>query len=117
MHKKTKILYLVTLSEWGGAQKYIYDLATNSSPNFNIIVATGGDPHGQLITRLKENNIRTVHLPDLARSVNFYRDTRAFFSLIKLYKSEKPDIVHLNSSKAGALGALASNCCQRRQNV
>jgi glycosyltransferase involved in cell wall biosynthesis len=35
------------------------------------------------------------------------RDFRAFFELIKLFKKEKPDIIHLNSSKAGLLGSLA----------
>ena len=35
-------------------------------------------------------------------------DIRAFFELVKLFKKEKPDIIHLNSSKAGLLGSLAA---------
>ena len=28
---KTKVLFLITKSNWGGAQRYVYDIATNPS--------------------------------------------------------------------------------------
>jgi len=52
-----KILYLITKSNWGGAQTYVYDLATSlgdrvtKSSEFEMVVAVGGN--GPLIEKLK----------------------------------------------------------------
>ncbi len=112
--KKIKILYLITLSQWGGAQKYVTDLASYSKrqPNFEVSVAFGGEQNGQLKTTLEQNHITTHYLHHLQRQVNVLNDWRAFWQIVKLYQTLKPDIVHLNSSKAGALGAIASICCR-----
>jgi glycosyltransferase involved in cell wall biosynthesis len=42
------------------------------------------------------------------RDVSFLREWRALRELTTLFKQERPDVVHLNSSKAGGLGALAA---------
>ncbi len=111
-----KLLYLVTLSEWGGAQKYVFDLASSlNNQGYTIIVAAGGDKNGPLIQKLTKLNIKVYYLKNLQRSINFYRDWLAFWDIVKLYKEIKPDIVHLNSSKAGALGALAAKCCKMKK--
>lgn len=105
--QKTKILYIVTKSNFGGAQRYIYDLATHlPKTDFTVTVAFGGK--GTLKEKLEEENIRTISLPYLGRNVRFFDDIRAFFSLLYLFLSETPDIIHLNSSKVGVLGSLAA---------
>ena len=49
-----KILYVVTKSNWGGAQRYVFDLATNlPKERFEVAVALGGD--GLLVKKLKES--------------------------------------------------------------
>ncbi len=102
-----KILYLITQSEWGGAQKYVYELATNlSSRGFDISVACGAG--GILIDKLQERNIKVFVLKNLVRPINPYRDLLAFFKISKLIKREKPDLVHTSSSKAEILGNLAA---------
>ncbi len=103
--KKLKILYLVTLSELGGAQRYILDLATNLGGQFEITVAAGGN--GKLFEQLKKNQISAVRLKNLTREINLGQDLPALFEIYQLIKKVKPDILHLNSSKAGALGAIA----------
>jgi glycosyltransferase involved in cell wall biosynthesis len=42
-----------------------------------------------------------------ARDVFLLDDLRAFFELYDLFRDEHPDVLHLNSSKAAALGTLA----------
>jgi len=111
MQKKQKILYLVTLAEWGGAQTYIFDLATSFQDKYEVRVALGGKQNGELAKRLTKFNIQVYYLKNLQRPVNFYRDWLVFWDIIKLLKQTKPDIIHLNSSKAGSLGALAAKCC------
>lgn len=102
---KKKLLFVITKSNWGGAQRYVYDLATNL-PEYDVAVAYGGE--GELVRRLQEKHARLIPIPGMVRNVTASKDTQAFFELIKIFRRERPDIVHLNSSKAGALGALAA---------
>lgn len=102
--KRKKILFVITKSNWGGAQKYTFDLATNM-PEYDVIVALGGD--GELKRRLEEYKIRTLTIESLGRDISMLKDISVLFNLISLFKKEKPDIVHLNSSKIGGLGSLA----------
>lgn len=104
----TKILYLITKSNWGGAQKYVYDLALAARERgLDVVVMLGGN--GELKTKLEQSNIRVITLPYLERDVKILADIKTFFDLIKIFKQEKPDVIHLNSSKIGGLGALAGH--------
>jgi len=38
---RKKIIYIITQSEFGGAQRYVFDLATRLKDEFEIIVAAG----------------------------------------------------------------------------
>ena len=106
---RKKILFIITQSQWGGAQKYIYDLATNlDKQKYNIIVAAGESKKEGLLTLFKDANIKTHFLKHLKRAINPYYDLRAIFEIVKLIRKEKPDIIHLNSTKAGILGSLAA---------
>jgi len=57
---------------------------------------------------LAELGIEFIEIKNLQRSVNFALDAKLLFELIKIIRKEKPDVVHLNSSKIGALGAIAA---------
>lgn len=102
---KKKVLFLITKSNWGGAQRYVYDLATNLNKNeFETIVALGGD--GALGQRLTDAGIPIIKIASLQRDVSLKNEwafTRELWSLIR---KEKPDILHVNSSKAGGVGTL-----------
>jgi len=104
--KKAKILYLITQSEWGGAQKYVFDLASNFRDEFEVAVAFGGK--GKLKSKLDEENIRNFTLPCLVREINPWKDFWGFWEIYRLIRREQPDIVHTNSSKAEILGNLAA---------
>jgi glycosyltransferase involved in cell wall biosynthesis len=102
-----KILYLITKSNFGGAQRYVFDLAVEAKKRgHDVVVGFGGE--GQLKTRLDAAEVRTLAIPTLERDVNLLADTKSFFALLDVFSDELPDVVHLNSSKMGALGALAA---------
>lgn len=110
---KKKILYVITKSVWGGAQRYVYDLATNlPKDNFDVAVITGGE--GALVEKLHKAGIRTISLKILQEKGGIFSvlfslvNIRLLFLLIKLFRDERPDIIHLNSSKVGGLGAIAA---------
>jgi len=102
---KKKVLIVITKSNFGGAQRYVYDIARNLKDRCEITVACGGN--GLLVEKLKADGIRIVSIPFLERDVNPFKDAFALFRLYGLFRKEKPDILHLNSSKIGGLGALA----------
>ena len=107
---RKKVLFVITKSNWGGAQRYIYDLATHvPREQYEPIVVFGNAPDGkpgQLATKLAAAHIRTILIPELTRDVGF-ADVAAFPALLSTIKKEMPDVLHLNSSKSGGLGALA----------
>lgn len=104
-YQKRKVLFLITKSNFGGAQRYVYDLATSLPPEqFEAVVALGGD--GPLAHKLREAGIRVISIPSLERDISLAKEVRSFFEIWRILKTENPDIFHINSSKAGALGSL-----------
>ena len=105
--QKKKILYVITKSNWGGAQRYVYDLATAlPKDQFEISVAFGQE--GLLAKKLREARIALFPIKALQRDISIANDVKSFSELLRLFRTEKPDIVHLNSSKAAGVGALAA---------
>ncbi len=105
-NKTKKILYFITKGNFGGAQRYVFDLATNlPKDNFEVLVVLGeGDT---LEKKLIEKGIRVLRIESLKRDIGVISDIRSLIAFLKILKDENPDVVHLNSSKAGGLGALA----------
>lgn len=101
-----KIIFVVTKSNWGGAQRYVYDLAARLPERFEVLAVAGGN--GPLLDKLKEAGIRAICLPELERDIRFFKEFAALRRLIRIFCEERPDIVHLNSSKIGGLGAVAA---------
>ena len=116
---KPKLLYVITQGAWGGAQKYVFDLATSLADDFDVTVAIG-EPDGvqdlQSRITLRQaqgrqyhvSRIKIMQLKHVVRRISPLHDFLAIFELRQLYKKIKPDIVHLNSSKASIIGSLAS---------
>lgn len=102
--KKKKILFLITKSNWGGAQRYVFDLATHLPADYEPVVALGGN--GALSEKLTEAHIRVITLPSLERDVSLLKELKSIRELSRILREERPDIFHVNSSKAGAIGTL-----------
>ncbi|MBU4480479.1 glycosyltransferase [Patescibacteria group bacterium] len=113
---KKKILFVITKSFWGGAQVYVYNLAVSlAEEGFDVVVALGGE--GDLKKKLKEKKIRVITVPNLVRDVSIKNEFKVFLNLIKIFRKEKPDIVHLNSSKIGGLGSFAGRIARVKKIV
>lgn len=105
-----RILLVITKPVWGGAQAYVHTLATRyQEAGARVMVATGtmAGREGSLPARLRASGIPVLPLPSLMRDIDLLSEVRALMELVALIRQERPDILHLNSSKAGALGALA----------
>jgi len=98
----------VTQSEFGGAQRFIYIFITSLN-EYNTVVGTGpeGDDKKGLLSVLEEKGISVRRLKYLRRSINPLFDFLGMLEIFHLIRKEKPDILFLNSTKAGAIGGLA----------
>lgn len=102
---KIKVLYLITKSNWGGAQRYVYDLATNLDKNrFEAVVVLGGD--GTLKELLIHAGIRVITIKSLERDISLRKEWAFIQELWRILRAERPPVLHVNSSKAGAVGTL-----------
>ena len=95
------ILYVVTQGEVGGAQKYVLQLA--QAFHGRIAMGTESD---RLAMEAENAGIAVSRLYHLKRGISPLNDILALYDLVHLVKKTRPDIVHLNSSKAGFLGSL-----------
>lgn len=101
-----RILLGITKSNFGGAQRYVYDLALGAKNlGHEVSVLCGGE--GLLVEKLREADIRVIPLPLLSRDIKFKNEIKNFWQIFQILRSESPDVFHINSSKMGGLGALA----------
>lgn len=100
-----KVMLVITKSNWGGAQRYVYNLATSlKQRGYRVTVVAGGE--GPLAERVRASGISYQPLYNLGRDVNVISDIRSAFHLYRSIKQERPDILHVNSSKLGPIGAV-----------
>ena len=119
--KKLKILYLITKSNFGGAQKYVYELAVAAKgAGYVVAVARGGTgkagaARGLLAEKLSDAAIPVYPIRNFLRDMSLWRDVRALIEVWRLILKVRPDILHVTSSKAGGIGALAGRLagCKR----
>lgn len=104
--QKRRILYIITKSVWGGAAKYVFDLATHlPNDQFKVFVAAGDK--GRFAQQIMEQKIPYYRITNFQRTINPLKDLFAFFEILSLLFQLKPDIIHTNSSKAGGIVGLA----------
>ncbi len=103
--RQRRILYIITKSVWAGAAKYVFDLATNLSDEFEVSVAAGGQ--NRLARKIKEKNIPYFEIYNFQRNIHIFKEIFSFFEVLSLIFQLKPDIIHTNSSKAGGIAGVA----------
>ncbi|OGN02490.1 MAG: hypothetical protein A2655_02075 [Candidatus Yanofskybacteria bacterium RIFCSPHIGHO2_01_FULL_43_42] len=113
---KKRILFVITQSEFGGAQRFLHTLVTRlDRTKYEILVAAGpsfGSKY-DLLDLLEKEEIKTLRLKYLKREISPLSDIRASFELRKASKKFKPDTLFLLSSKAGFIGSFVSKCLIR----
>ncbi len=114
---KKRLLFIITQSEFGGAQRFLSQLINNLElVKFEIAIVAGIDGPPRLnLDEAGNKEIRTI-LPvsiefisakHLRRNPNVFNDIASLFELKNIIKKFKPDVLFLNSSKAGFNGSLA----------
>jgi glycosyltransferase involved in cell wall biosynthesis len=101
-----RILHIITKSNWGGAQRHVFDIATAmKAKGHDVWVVLGGE--GLLKVKLENAGIYTFSITTLGRDMAFKKDFHSFRTIWSVIKDKRPDIIHLHSPKASGLGSLA----------
>lgn len=106
---KKKILFVVE-AMGGGVFTYIVDLANELVNEFDMYIAYA--VRKQTPKDYKDYFDKRIHLikvENFGRAIVPVKDVAAFFEVRKIADAVKPDIIHLHSSKAGAIGRMAFN--------
>ena len=105
---KAKVFHIITKLELGGAQK-ITLMTLERLPRDRYEVGLVAGTEGLLVDWARRiPDLQCVWLPSLVREVRPIHDALAFFHMWRLFRRERPDIVHTHSSKAGILGRWAA---------
>lgn len=107
MAEKKKILYIVE-AMGGGVFTYIVDLANELVNKYDMYIAYA--VRKQTPKNYKDYFDKRIHLIEVknfGRAINPTKDIAAFFEVKKIAASVQPDVIHLHSSKAGAIGRIA----------
>lgn len=103
---KKKVLHIVE-SFGGGVFTVLTDLLNGLSKNYDVVVAYSLRPQTpENFEKYFDKNIKFIKVKNFTRSINLKKDIKALKEIRKIVKEEKPDIVHLHSSKAGILGRI-----------
>lgn len=105
-NEKKKILYIVE-AMGGGVVTYIETLANGLIDEFDFVIAYGKrDQTPEDLASHFDDRVKLIEIKSFTRPVHPIKDFLSTRQLSKVIKEVKPDIVHLHSSKAGALGRL-----------
>jgi len=70
------------------------------------VIGISGDGHA--LEDVRQNESIETHVVEMTRTITPLKDVKATYKLYKIFKSEKPFIVHTHTPKAGTLGMLAA---------
>ncbi len=106
---KKKILFIITQSEFGGAQRFLDTLVRQlSNETYDILVATGSTGDEHFSEHLRNLAIPNTTISSLVRDPSLFSDIKAIFEIKSLINSFSPDTLFLLSSKAGFIGSFAA---------
>lgn len=105
-----KILFF-TESLATGVQSYITDLSNSLVDSFDVYLAYSirSNQTRDNFKSFFDKRVHFIEVKNFCRELNPVLDIKAFFEVKKIAKEVKPDIIHLHSSKAEALGRFAFN--------
>lgn len=107
-----RVIHVITRLIVGGAQENTLAsvLGLRLIPGIDVSLISGPSdgPEGSLEPEARRIPGLLRVMPELVRPVRPLTDARALIALTRVFRSERPDIVHTHSGKAGLVGRLAA---------
>ena len=103
---RKKILIVSTNADWAGAPIHVLTLVTTLQTSFDVLVVFGEE--GPVRQALLTKGVPCTIVPTLRSSINPVRDIRCLLAFLKIVRSDRPDLLHAHSSKAGMIARLSA---------
>lgn len=103
---RPRVAYVITNTEIGGAQSHVADLLRAMRGRIDATLLAGGD--GPLFAAARASGARIVPLPLLDNAMSPLKAVATLRQLMAGLREAAPDLIHVHSAKAGALGRLAA---------
>ncbi|WP_047609284.1 glycosyltransferase family 4 protein [Rahnella aquatilis] len=107
-----KIAHVQVIPKLSGVQQITLDILSGLN-DFNgpieKIVICGDLIDNEFVGVFNNENIKVISIPSIKRSIGLH-DIRCFIELYKLFKKNRYDIVHTNSTKPGIIARVAAKC-------
>ena len=114
--KPIRCIHVITRLILGGAQENtlltVEGLDRMDRYDTTLVTGPALGPEGSLIERARANEVDLMILDRMRRPIRPVNDWLVYRDLIRIFRREKPDIVHTHSSKAGILGRLAASAAR-----
>ena len=120
MRRSLRILHVITRLERGGASDCtLWQAIGAARRGHRATIACGpSDFETPLVARARsQERLAFVSVPALGRALHPTRDLRALAAIARLIRRERFDVIHLHTSKAGALGRIAAGILGQRGRV
>ena len=109
-----KVLRILNRFNVGGPTYNVAYLSKYISSEYHTMLIGGvkEENEGSSEYILQELDIPYTIVPSMKRSINPFQDFLTLWSIIKIIKAYKPDIVHTHAAKAGTIGRTAAVICR-----
>ncbi|WP_431796722.1 glycosyltransferase family 4 protein [Cupriavidus metallidurans] len=104
---RPRVAYVITNTEIGGAQSHVADLLRALRGRIDATVLAGGD--GPLFASAQAAGAATVRLSLLDNAMSIFKAIATLRQLKAALRRVAPDLIHVHSAKAGALGRIAAS--------
>ena len=102
-----KVIRIIARLNVGGPAKHVVWL-TSGLPEFDTVLVAGSVPEGEedMSYFAERAGISPLYFSEMSREISL-NDALTVWKLFKLFRSERPDIVHTHTAKAGTVGRSA----------
>jgi len=111
-----RILHVIARLNVGGAALHVAQLAAEQARRgHHVLVVAGTIPAGEesMEYLVDELSLPFRKLPALRRDLSLSADSAAVRELRRIIRSERPDVLHTHTAKAGAAGRIAARLAGR----
>lgn len=108
---KIKVIRVIARLNVGGPAIHVVLLNAGLDPKrYESILVSGveAENEGNMLHLAGEKNVTPIIIPNLGRELSPFNDLKTLWQLYRLFRHEKPDIVHTHTAKAGFVGRIAA---------
>lgn len=104
-------MHIIARLNIGGAAPYVILLTAAMGPpdyDSQLVCGVVSKTEGDMRYLADEKHVEVAVLPGMAREISPLRDLATIFSLWRMIRRERPDVVHTHTAKAGFVGRIAA---------